>query len=89
MFTVKEILSCIDNVGDSLATEFYANKDGYEFFFEKESEIEDWYIRVRPEGEGHLYDGWWPDSHWEYLSEAVEESLIGSGLLKQEQGDDT
>lgn len=76
---VKDILSSIEKVDE----DFYAEVNGYVFSLAKDGKEEDWYIQVKPEAQGHLYDGWWPYSEDKDLSEAIEEALIGSGLISK------
>lgn len=59
----------------------YAIVDGYEYNISKESEEETWYIQVCPVGESYIYDGWWSDSEFEPLEDAVKEAIKGAMVL--------
>ncbi len=74
---VEEILKNNQAAHDD---QLLSNVGGYEFSLIKDEECDCWYIRVCPEGESYLYDGWWSDSEDKSLEEAVIEALHGSEL---------
>ena len=78
---VKKIIGSSDSICDGLLNVSFS---GYEFCVERDPEHDnDWYIQVNPEGEGFLYDGWWPDSRNKSLEEALLEAIDGAGVFNE------
>lgn len=77
--TVKEV---IENNIAAYDDQLLSNVGGYVFSLIKDDgdACWDWYIKVNPEGEGFLYDGWWHESSDKTLEEAISEALRGAEI---------
>ena len=76
---VKKVVDSNESAYDDHVS---ATVGGYEFELWKDPDCDnDWYIRVNPEGESYLYDGWWDDSSDKSTEDAVIEAIRGSGIF--------
>ena len=59
---------------------FFSVYDGYVFDIARNSEDDDWYIRVKPEEGAFLYDGYYWNSEGDPIEIVIVEALKGSEL---------
>lgn len=76
-FTVKDV---IENNQAAYDEQLISYVGGYEFALIKDEDFGCWYIQVRLDGEGYLYDGYWDESENKTLEDAVKEAFHGAEI---------
>lgn len=66
--------------------QFLGRYKDHEINVSRDEPTGNWYIVVTAPSGVYGYDGWWRDSVHRTMDEAIEEALIGAGLLPRQHG---